>query len=299
MFFYLIRTLYFSIVVVFCSCVKEVNLDIKPTIKTISINSIITEQDTFFVQVSRPVDPLGNQFNFISDAKVVLNTSEGDAYSLDIKNSHYFLPNFEYKANLEYSIEVRDVLTDSIYIAQTITPERQSWTAGDFQPYFGLDEEGYNISSIKVTFNDDPLKANYYGVRIIAFHNNNSASYLLYPRSNDPVIINEGILIYYPQGLVFSDALLSDQPNDLIIQFDYDPVYGTQNYLVIEFYTLSKSFYKYKKSYLIHDYNQEPFNGDFINFFEPNEPINLYSNIDGGLGVFGALTVMRDTIFMK
>ena len=281
----------------FYSCISEVDPDRPPAVNTLAINSIVNPQDTFYVQVSKPVAALENQFEFVSDAEVNLKVAAGNSYPLVFKDDYYYLAGFEYLENQVYSIEVKDGQSGISYSAQTFTPERQMWSVKGFQLHFATDSEGDNLSTVEITFHDDPLRENFYGVRIIS-HHKFLGSDLLYIDSKDPVIQNEGISLYIPQNLVFSDVLLRDGPYHLNIDFG-NPSFHSQNYLVVEFYTLSESLYQYIKSYLVHDFNQEPFNGELINFFESNEPVNLYSNIEGGLGVFGAFTVTRDTIYVN
>ena len=294
----------------FYSCISEVDLDGPPAVNTLAINSIINPQDTFYVQVSKPVAALENQFEFVSDTEVNLKVAAGNSYPLVFKDDYYYLAGFEYLENQAYSIEVKDRQSGISYSAQTFTPKIQIWSVKDFQFNFATDSEGDDLSAVEITFHDDPLRENFYGVRIISHHkfigSERLHSELLGLDSKDPVIQNEGISLYATQNLVFSDVLLSDGPYHLSIDFGYGPSFGynppfySQSYLVVEFYTLSESLYQYIKSYLVHDFNQEPFNGyELINFFESNEPVNLYSNIEGGLGVFGAFTVTRDTIYVN
>ena len=292
------KIIVFTSIMLFCSgCITPVDQPELDPLDILVLNGLLSDSDTVYVQLTKPVNPTSEAFDLVRDVEVVLTQEGGIEQSFIYDDSLFILPGFEYQPNTNYKIAVLDPQFRPIITSNTKSPLAPESTIVNSNLTFALDSEGYNVASVTLKFKNNPEIPAYFSVRVIALNDIVSNS-ILYLNSNDPVIRNESEVQLAQENLVFSNEIINSKEYLLNIQFSFEPDYGVNELLVVEFYSLSESLYRYFKSYEVHDFNQEPFNGELINFFEATEPVDLYTNISNGLGIFGALAVQRDTIYV-
>ncbi|GAA4371779.1 hypothetical protein GCM10023186_00610 [Hymenobacter koreensis] len=107
--------------------------------------------------------------------------------------------------------------------------------------------------------------------------------------TSDPVFVAEGDLFYNPQTAFFSDRLFRDQTAELRFQFNLGTLFGPRvepartQPLVLR--TTSRAYYRFRKSWTRHRYNQTTYADDPLQVLWQGEPVNLYTNVQGGYGV--------------
>jgi hypothetical protein len=195
-------------------------------------------------------------------------------------------------------------------------PEKPVVTGVEIMENATVDDEGRPCPAFLVTFRTDPNRNLYYSSNIYASFKNNYYdaqyhSYLGYStesgtmsasiNTDDPVLLNEG-----SDRLLFSNAIITDTTYTMKVNAWFSShgwagphtggVKERSGEVVVRMHGLSESAYHYMKS---QDVFEEP--DAYTNLFlGVVTPLNLYSNVENGLGVFAAIAPMTcDTIFIN
>ncbi len=158
--------------------------------------------------------------------------------------------------------------------------------------YAGIDEDGFIKSMITITFKDNPDYNNYYEIQLRNSALNEETNY--YITSDDPSITTES---YYPTNfssevanpkyLPFSDELFNGETKQINVYYtpttNNDGTKVKDHVVNIIFKTTSQAYYNYRTSLIQQSYSNM---GNIL--YGIGEPISVYSNIDGGLGIFAA-----------
>ncbi|NLJ43797.1 MAG: DUF4249 family protein, partial [Bacteroidales bacterium] len=107
----------------------------------------------------------------------------------------------------------------------------------------------------------------------------NNYTSIWFKKNSDPIITSTGLLDYNPKTLIFTDKMFDGKHCSVKIYFATQ-AYADYN-LTITFRSVSESYYKYKERQFAYLFSLE---NDI--FSGMSEPINLYSNITGGYGIF-------------
>lgn len=180
-----------------------------------------------------------------------------------------------------------------------------------------LDEEGNACPAIMVTFKTDPNKRQYYQSSIDAaffyyyyylgmIYNSTGTRGTMNHSINtdDPVLLNEGSDL-----LLFSNEIIPDTAYTLKVNASFNShSYSSSGqavafdsivrsgYVVVSMSGIAESCYQYRKS-------QEAFQAPdaYTNLFLGTiTPLNLYSNVENGRGLFTAIApVTCDTVFLR
>lgn len=294
------------------SCNKQINkFDYQQFDSTPTLNAILTAGDTIWAQVS-----LANKLNAVhpticKDAEV------------------FFYKDGEFLEKLKFDDESQLFIGDNIvesehsYSCKVVIPDFDTVKASTFIPQkpqvvdFEVIELGYvnndgeQRPSYLLTFATNPDKDLFYNTkfwtRMEQCNGYSSSHYegdiVLSYETDDPVLLNEGI-----QQLVFSNKLITDEtytlkinggfssyssgasfgaPNDSIPK----PIHGK---IVVSMNGLSESLYNYLKSFYKY-YEADPYDNLFLGIINPT---NYYSNVENGIGIFGAQACyVSDTIY--
>ena len=214
----------------------------------------------------------------------------------------------------EYACKVVVPGFDTLF-AQTEMPEKPVVTHVEIIENATVDDEGRPCPAFLVTFRTDPNRNLYYSSNIYASFKNNyyDAQYHSYLghstesgtmnasiNTDDPVLLNEG-----SDRLLFSNAIITDTTYTMKVNAWFSNhgwggqhtggVIERSGEVVVRLHGLSESAYHYMKS---QDAFDEP--DAYTNLFlGVVTPLNLYSNVENGRGVFAAIAPMTcDTIFI-
>jgi hypothetical protein len=180
-----------------------------------------------------------------------------------------------------------------------------------------LDEEGNACPAILITFKTDPDKRLYYQSSIDAaffyyyyylgmiYNSTGTRGSMNHSiNTDDPVLLNEGSDL-----LLFSNEIISDTAYTLKVNASFNShsysssgqtvVFDSivrSGYVVVSMSGIAESCYQYRKS-------QEAFQAPdaYTNLFLGTiTPLNLYSNVENGRGLFTAIApVTCDTVFLR
>ena len=273
-----------------CSCTKIINIDIPIHNSKLVINSMFTRGERIALNISSSTSITGGVPPGVSGTTVNLYR-DGSLVETATAYDSIYLASFGPVENAVYTVEIN-------------TPEFESVSATDSMPSktdidyaISTDEVCYNdigtkLKLLKLGFTDTNPERDYYELKLQVRYLDPYAkppeqSYIVERACIggiiDPVL--EEAEIYYSQanGLVFSDELFPCETCDLeifagILNNDSD-----EYELMIELRSISENYYKYKKQLGIYLSKED---GDIFEGIP--DPVNLFSNIENGYGIFAA-----------
>jgi len=278
----------FFILFLLTSCTKEVVIDLPDHEGKTVINSIFSPDTLLCVHVSRS-RVIIDTFFIQETAPVVVLKYAGEADTLQSTgNGYYVSRNHVPQVQTRYTIEVSSTEYGKATASDKI-PEEVPFEVINYMQEAGIDVEGCNFSSITIRFNEPPGEKNYYEIKVV--HESNPGGKLRYEKlwlwSNDVVIRNEGY-----DNLIFSDELINGKSHTLAFNF-YHFIYKkeiTSRFFIL-FRSVSENYFFYKKKLMLHFENQI---GDIG--YGTGNPVNLYSNVENGYGIFAGYSEDRDTV---
>ena len=274
----------FSILLISCEDFFETTLELEEPVfqEQLVVNSILTN---LTINESRALisKTVGlnetEESSLISDAEVKIIYPDKSEYFLNNKPDADRYLGFNYEGQIpelivgeEYEIQV--TADNKTVRSKVKMPNEARLVSAVYKENGGLDEDGDQVSAIDIVIDDNPDEVNYY--RIGATKSTNGYSIELYLDSNNAFAVESAS---YPD-LLIKDEQFNGEKFKLRLQFnDYD-FYGgppqPSEYLVI-INSISKDQY---------DHDRKLF-GYLENFDNPfASPVQLTSNIEGGLGLF-------------
>jgi hypothetical protein len=290
-----------SILTISCNKVRD---DLLPEgIPRIYCQSILTPDSAIRVYVGQTTNITHYEPNFIDDATVLLysNSKFVDTLTND-GDGTYISAEHPVVGNL-YTIEVikTGILTGSCTVPDStkiIEPKIEFPTG-----YDAVNEQYYGQLSFEIY--DNPDVENFYEVLIFNrtqdeltntfyYQYYNNPNYIILP---DKVVQNEGDWDYSPTTLFFSDQLFNGKKQQ--VSFSIASGYGIINdvwtsnleengYVLLR--SISKEYYKYRKIYTRHSFNSQIHSDGIRNLLFTGEPLDMYTNVEGGLGVVAAFS---------
>lgn len=159
----------------------------------------------------------------------------------------------------------------------------------------GKDEEGHSYPAIRITFQNDPLKRDYFEIALtILLGKHNTPAYL--EELTDPVLLNEGLPM-----LLFSNERIYETSYTMLINYttgrsssiNNEPWRTNLYPLVVELRSVSYDYYRFVKQKYLYELGRYP---ELI--FGSIKAFPLYSNVMGGYGIFAGYSVVKsDTIY--
>jgi len=272
------------------SCEKIIDIDIPERERKVVLNSLITPDSLVEIHLSESESILkaGFSMDIIENATVqlyennsfvtrLLYTGEGCYVSSD------FYPREENPYRVEVSVPGKDPVSSSVLI-----PDPVKIISIDTNIVI-IDKEWAELQ-VRLKFVDPKEIENYYIVKAKAYGKEPENPALfgpmnVYLESESPIISQYG----KPEGgLVFSDKLIDGSTHELSFDLYFYP-YGSDSLsTLIHFYlqSISESYYYYVVSKAMQEeLTDNPF----------AEPVQVYNNIEGGLGIFGAYSSSVDS----
>jgi hypothetical protein len=294
--FFILSTLLFS-------CSKEIEFDGQDFEKKLVLNGLICPDSLITIHLSRTNTILSDEIQVIENAIVSLYC-----------NGKY-IETLSYFKNGIYKSQSVFPQPDSIY---TITAEAEGYpiiSSTDTIPripgiIYGthssgntFDEYGDPHHDYEITISDPPKK-NFYELFFIyqyspnEFRNDYTISFQIYPVIADPVLRADSELDYWVFTYLFTDnffngtnylmknkflaAGVQGKFTNQFVPTDYD------KYAILR--TTSLAYYNYRKSWIRHSNNQQIGNKIEEPLFMTliGDPTPMYSNVEGGYGIFAA-----------
>lgn len=275
----------FCTILLLTSCIKEVKLDVDPLPQKVVVNGFICPDSTFKVHISL-TSAMQESKQLVLNATVLVFENDVFLYSLVNQGTGWYGVWASPSEGKKYRIEV------SVPNFETVTAETEIPIFPEIQDAWyekiGANPNEFGTYEAKTTiiFQDDPTRKNYYqpGRNIYLYEQT---------KETDESILTETDLEYNPYYYYFSDALFDGQVKQLvlrgggIIQESFSEIYYQQDY-THSFRIVSEEYFKGIKTWTLHSFNQssDGYINDPLTLLFLGEPIEMYSNVTGGLGVF-------------
>ncbi len=294
------------------SCQKQLEIILPEFEQKPVVNCLFTPDTNFILNLSHSISINDSVKLNIENAKCYLFSNELLIDSLSYISDGFYKSNIKPEQGKYYELKVItpdfDEVSSMSYIPanlQIVNIEQENFSVSP--PVYSSEPfENLPYNRLSFTFTDNANTDNYYELKIILkrFWVDIEGLYfenpLLY--SYDEIIKNEDILDYEPNLFVFSDSLFNGQTKTIDflykphwITWDGNVIYWYGEYrLYYKFRAISKQMYDYRKSLIKHLYNQQS-----DNFESFGDPVQMYSNIINGYGIFAGYSEVYDSIFVE
>lgn len=277
------------------ACEKEIKLKEEEVEPRIVVNSLFEAGDTIWVDLSESRNILyEGTLPKISNADAKLLDGNGaviGAFIMEEAGKYYTTDVFPV-AGSQYGISVNAPGLKSVK-ATSETPALITEITVDTA------RTGSDKINFKIQFTDDGSQKNYYGITIAyhGFYADGTGEFTEYVDSyfstKEYFVANGDSDIdgeRYAQEFFFKDDIFNGQTISFTgTKYLYDTG-TTGNYFIITVKSMSEDLYKYKLSYLKYlEADGSPF----------AEPVQVYSNVEDGFGIFGGASFVSDTIYVE
>lgn len=255
------------------SCTKEANIKLPDTKSVPVVFCYLSPQDSVIKVKLTASQPLFSDQNIdinepVPDAHIVLSSSQGNITLLFNNQSGYYQTlsdNYKIAFGQTYTLAI--TLNDGTYVeAVTKVPDNNvQVSSASFQI---INENSREYIRFKIGFIDDPTTVNFYRVSAIKLQSYSQSDTIYTETVVRALYTDEG---HNGEFLETSfNTYYGDTSNDSTVAHDVFLLNCNKDY-----YLLHKSLNNYHEG--------DPF----------AEPSLIYSNIKGGLGVFGAYTLSK------
>lgn len=266
------------------------------------VNCFFTENLRWEIQVSKSLSVLDNaNLGFIENATIKIFNEYELVESINSPDSDnwYRSPDNTPIAENEYSIEVSSPDFESVVFAKEVLPGPVSISVTDvfnidtlFDQYYSDGDLrknwGYARGKMNVSFSDPPEEENFYELSIFWYDTiftdaeHSTIDDIKTRRLN---LSTEDISARDDESnkknLLFTDQFFNAQNYQLMVDFIDKKAFRDKK-CIVQLVTLSRSGYLYRSS--IDDFKEaskDPF----------SEPVQIYGNIENGLGIFAAYSI--------
>jgi tetratricopeptide (TPR) repeat protein len=279
------------------SCTKSYTYNFNDIEKHVVVNSFFFPDSLMRFNITEEAslsdDITLNGYNIINNAQIVIYENDNviDTALYTEKGNYY--SDIKPKLNAKYKISVIAPKYDKVIAEDQIPKLINIDSLGKIKN----SDESYNYK-IKIIFDDPAEDDNYYFIYAYWGKYYNDLIYFkeAYIRTQDPAI-GEWLTQSF-QAPIFNDELFNGKRYELTVDLSVNTYTDQPGYCYFELRSISKNMYLYLKSYN----KQTPkFGDDLMEMFQQGmiEPIPIYSNIDGGLGIFAGYAVSRDSVYFE
>lgn len=290
------KLIYFLISFFLFSCTKEVDLDIPNLPQKVVVNSLFCPDSVLKVHVSLSTQIKDPTINYVENASCFLYENDILIKTFNTQTNGYYNSFYKPKAGKKYKIEVEVPGFEKVW-AETSIPILPDSLIGRYY-LDGVQSNAETLTtSLEITFIDDQTIINYYEPMQNPFRFQDS-------KQTDQSILSESDIEFEPLTFYFSDLLFNGTKKVLVVNGAGKQVYsfnGTiffDEFYLHEFKIVSHEYYNFRKSWTKHLFNQ---NGD-AHYDDPltllflGDPIEMYSNVTNGYGIFAGYNMEAITI---
>ncbi len=304
-----------SLILAFSACEKKLDIDIPEGEKHIVVNGLITPDSLLTVSVSKSQNILeDDDISFLTDAVVKLFGNDIFVENLLHVNSGVYISTLipeigvNYKINVDYN-NLKSVVADMILknpveivsVDTTVEVHTNDYGGGDTYKEYEI--------HYKIKIEDDGNTNDYYFLALsliqplyeydeyglltfVGYEETNE-----YFNTNDPVFRdNNEFTLDGMFGSVFTDELFNGTQYTVNISTGYSfgnytgKLDGEEYLIKVKLLTVTEDIYRYITSYNL---NQKTKYDPFA------QPVQIYSNIENGLGLFSGYTMDVDSLVLN
>ena len=266
------------------------------------VNCIIKSDSIIKLEINSTQPIFENGNTILSDAFILLYSEDKVIDTLLNNGENLFISTQRTQVNKKYSIEA-DVNGFDLLTASDMIPEATQIRPLYYRDSVTRDVDGDLISQALIEIIDTDPERNFFelDLNVLVFSGSTDGFERIdvyFDTNNDLVLESSGLLGSYPDTVVFTDDLFNMETYTMNI--NYGGIYflfdtGLEQIsfydLIIEVRSVSENYYNYKKTLIAHQEIQE---ADV--WYGVGEPLNVFSNIDNGYGIFAGFSRVTDTI---
>lgn len=296
-----------SAILIFGSCEKIIDLDINEKERRIVANGIVTPDSLIKIQVSKSISIIEDErhLTYLSAATVKLYIDDEYTEKMNYTKNGYFVSTDTALLGKKYSFDIS--YNEMIPVqGETQIPELVEITKLDTS-YVTNSFDGYNENYYEFTINfKDPGETqNFYFLAISTYeimydefmNPTDSVEYYTYLESDDNLFGSyyNNFSLNGIEGQAFSDERFNGNTYSFktrVSGYYYydDPGYNTGHTYRVYLLSLSKDLYLHIVSYIkAQEVGGDPF----------SQPVQVFSNITDGLGLFSAYNISTKTVYIK
>ena len=292
-------------IVLSTSCIKELDYLASPFTSQLVLSSIINPDSLIKAHVGKTIAITDTSSAIVENAGVFLFENGVPIDTLDYQSDGWYVSNVYPQVGFSYRLETYHPAFSSVSSECTVPPPPQInsflFTVGET-----LDQEGIPITRFTLRLNDPDPNINYYE---LILYSENPLDPMIQPTQltritqlDDPTLIADANWNYAPSTLFFSDALFNGMNGEVSFNIKWGgyPTAGDSPYY-IEIRNISSSYYQYLKSWSVHRFNQNSTQNtrDPLTLLFQGDPVELYSNVNNGYGIFGAYNqILKDATYI-
>lgn len=272
----------FIILITLFSCSKPVELDLPEFTNQPVVNCFFNPEEPFKVFVSRTASQFDTALVNIDDAQVqVFNHSQLVADLPSLGNGAYCDSTIFPEPGVFYTLKVNIPGYPEILASDSVPSSFSEFVYKGFKENAWYSDEGRAYNALIFEIDDQP-EANYFEVMFRSYSWRYSSYY-------DSVISAHWISDFHCFDPVVEkgrwQAIFTDQLFDganYSIQFMASSGFWIADSIKLDVQVIqgSEAFYNYRVTYQKHYITQ------YSDFFNPTEPVIMYSNIENGYGIF-------------
>lgn len=278
----------------------------------------VRNDEDYFQQITNATATLS-----VNGSSALTATRTGNCYSFP------YTPVAGDNLSLQISVPGKDKVTATATVPTAPTVANVTFSKPDTSMFYS---NYYENSTVSLTLTDNASSTDYYSLRvrcidtcyavirdyydsIIGYDTVYNDHYLDFECVDNILIQNSdlgamveldpaGTMRYYGDELLFVDANINGQQHTIKLSpyshVDYDPEIGDYSFygemseyrarLIVEVTSLTRDQYLFRKT--MQSYSSD----DMIGIF--SEPVQVHSNINGGIGIFGVCVKQSTTIYL-
>jgi len=302
------KSAFYSLLVLLCiSCSNDFSSETETTLKKIVLNSVFTPGETMSIHLTttkKILDPNSDFLDIVSADVEVLDHASGEVFRMNhIGDGHYESDEFRPYFGREYSVTAHAAGFESVSATskvpvQAFVTQTDVYQGSEFFEVNGVTKRELFVN---LEFNSESTETQYYVWEIIDdeaaapstdfdFGDVADGPVLLYSEDSntESVLADESFQTRVfltddgSQGTLASSFVTLTEP---VAAFQFGDVTDPDAdvLLKVRVMTVSKDLYDYYRSIEIYRLRGE------VNS-SITQPVEVYSNIDGGLGIFAGLT---------
>lgn len=304
---------FFSVLLVLWACEKPVTIDIPEEPSKLVINGWVGKDSTFIVRIGKtrysmaPKEswkPLQELYTVKNAVPVIFeNNIPVDTLVYNAAEYQYYSARGrKVREGFSYTLKVKaDGFTEAF--ASTIVPSQVAVAGMQRVKNARTNSMGMQEDEITLTLNDLAGEENFYLVQLFGPVYSHGLSYPIYcvrTTDKDIEMMSYDTDPMDPDNCYEGDALLMKDVHfngnrkvlklyveSSIIQDYVDPSTGKVSSPFMNVYTITKDHFRFMKSFSIYwSTDENPF----------AEPVNVFTNVQNGYGVFSAYTKVTDTL---
>lgn len=296
----LIKLILSVIILAAFGCEQFLEVELPGQEPRLVLNASLENGDTIKVYLTKSrgilekVDPDNREHMILENGKIVLTSQGGADYPFLFKvrdsrfedNAFYYLTGVDLKPNEQYIINAESPGLKSVS-SEIVFPEQVLIKDVTIKRLGSTTNSTYDELVEMIVKFEDPPGTNFYRIsgyitgKLIGRDNFFYAS-TLYPTPLNPIYEME---YSYGSGILFDDRILKGKESEMIFRTTLPKGYELE--IEIDFAHVSYAYFEYHRTADLQDYNR----GDFL-----AQPVLVYNNIIGGMGIFKAKNVQKKLI---